>query len=293
MAMISILIPTKDYDCHKLVEELQRQGEALGLGYEIIVGEDGTSAQALQMNAAVDLLANCRRVIKEKNIGRANIRNALALEARYPNLLFIDSDAVVEKDDFLQTYCNALKKNDVVCGGLYHTDILHDKECSLRFKYEKEADKRRDAATRNLAPHDKFTTFNFAIRRELFTSIFFNEKIEQYGYEDTLFGKELERRSIAVKHIDNALLHNGIEKNSVYLAKVEQSLSTLKNIEKEIGKTPLLLCADKLHRFHMTGLFMLAWRAAQRMMRRNLTGERASLTIFKLYKLGYFLSLKR
>lgn len=291
--MLSILIPTKDYDCHELIEELHRQGEAMGKPFEILVGEDGTQPAALQLNITADILTNCRRVIREKNIGRANIRNTLAIEARYPNILFLDSDAVVEKEDFLQCYIKALENSEVVCGGLYHAKELPGRSYTLRFRYEKEADKRRGAATRNLAPYKDFSTFNFAIRRDLFLSIFFNEKIEHYGYEDTLFGKELERRGIAIAHIDNPLLHNGLESNTVYLAKVEQSLITLSTIEKEIGSTPLLQAVGKLKHYRMTGLFMIAWRTARRLMRRNLTGKNPSLTIFKLYKLGYFLSLKR
>ena len=208
--MLSILITTKDYDCRQLVHELHRQGEALALPFEILVGEDGTSAANLQKNITIEELQFCRRIIREKNVGRANMRNILGIEAQYPYLLFIDSDAVIEKPDFLACYIDAAKEYEVVCGGLYHADTLKDKECTLRYKYEKRADKRRDAVTRNQKPYDCFSTFNFLIRRELFLSIFFNSNITKYGYEDTLFGKELERRGSTIIHIENRLLHNGL-----------------------------------------------------------------------------------
>lgn len=290
--MLSILIPTKDYDCHLLVEELHRQGEALDCPFEIIVGEDGTSPDNLKLNMAAELLDNCRRVIRPVNIGRANIRNILAMEAIHRNILFIDSDAVVEKKDFLQCYIDALKDNEVVCGGLYHADKLPDKNHTLRFRYEKEADRHRDAATRNKKPYDKFTTFNFAIRRDIFTSIFFNANITKYGYEDTLFGKELERRSYRILHIDNKLLHSGLEHNALYLAKIEQSLMTLREIRSRIGSSPLLDAAAKLNRWHLTWLYMLLWRTARGFMKKNLTGSNPSLKILKAYKLGYYISLQ-
>lgn len=290
--MLSIIIPVKDYDCCQLIEELHRQGEALGYPFEIILGEDGTSADNLKKNVSAEFLGNCRRIIRAKSIGRANTRNTLALEARYKNLLFIDSDAVVEKTDFLQCYINALKENEVVCGGLYHVDKLPDKSCTLRYKYEKKADKHRDAATRNKAPYDKFTTFNFAIRRELFTSIFFNPSITRYGHEDTLFGKELERRGHKILHIDNSLLHNGLESNILYLSKVEQSLVTLKEVSTEIGSTPLLDTVARLRRWHLTSTFRIAWKITRGLMKKNLTGNRPSLMILNLYKLGYYISLK-
>lgn len=287
--MISVLIPVKDYCCKQLIEELHKQGEGLHIPYEILIGEDGTSPENLQLNIVAEILPSCRRIIRAENIGRANIRNLLALEAKYENLLFIDSDAIVEKGDFLATYIEALEKAEVVCGGLYHTSKLPGRKYTLRFKYEKKADKSRSAAVRCTAPYDKFATFNFAIRKELFTSIFFNTRITQYGYEDTLFGKELEKRNASVLHIDNQLLHNGLEDNVTYLSKIEQSIVTLISIKEEISSTPLLDCAAKLQRYHLAGLFLLFWKATQKWMKRNLVGGNPSLKILNIYKLGFFL----
>ena len=289
--MLSILIPVKDYDCHTLIEELHRQGEACGFPYEIIVGEDGTSQGNLGFNMVAEILPNCRRVIRKENIGRANIRNLLALEAVQPYIVFIDCDAVIEKGDFLASYATALKGHDVVCGGLYHAENIPDKHCELRFRYEKKADRRRDAVTRNRAPFAEFTTFNFAIKRELFLSIFFNSSISRYGYEDVLFGKELERRGASIVHIDNRLLHNGIESNDVFLAKVEQSLVTLASIRGLIGETPLLRAVNKLESFYLKGLFMFMWRLFSRAMRHNLLGSRPSLFLLNVYKLGYYMNI--
>ena len=293
MRMLSILIPTKDYDCHILVEELHRQGESLGLPYEIIIGEDGTAEENLRQNTMADSLTHCRRIIKKTNIGRAAIRNLLARESRYPNLIFIDCDAVVEKDDFLRSYAEALKKCDVVCGSLYHAKKQPDDECSLRYRYEKEADKQRDAVTRSKAPYDKFATFNFAIKKDIFTSILFNESITRYGYEDALFGKELKRRGIPIRHIDNKLLHSGLESNAVFLAKSEQALATLHSIEDRMGSTPLLAALRKLRALHLESIFMIYWNLRKESLRKNLLGRKPSLTKFKIYKLGYYISLQK
>lgn len=291
--MISVLIPAKDYCCKQLIEELHKQGEELQVPFEILIGEDGTSPENLQLNMSAEVLPFCRRIIRTENIGRANIRNLLALEARFENLLFIDCDAIVEKDNFLAAYITALNDAEVVCGGLYHTNKLPGKEYTLRFKYEKKADKSRSATIRSTAPYDKFTTFNFAIHKELFTSIFFNTEITQYGYEDTLLGKELEKRNANILHIDNPLLHNGIEDNATYLSKVEQSIKTLISIKEEIASTPLLDCAAKLQRYHLAGLFLFLWKATQKQMRRNLLGKNPSLKILNIYKLGFFLKHSR
>lgn len=291
--MLSVLIPVKNFDCSKLIKKLHKQGETLDCPYEIIVAEDGTDSSMLHMNAVADELTNCRRIVKDINIGRAAIRNLLASEARYKSLIFMDCDAVVEKKDFLKVYADALKKSKIVCGGLYHADELPDKECTLRYRYEKEADKTRDARTRNKAPYDRFTSFNFAIDKELFSSILFDTSITRYGYEDVLFGKELEKRGIEILHIENRLLHSGLEKNDVFLEKTELALATLSEIKDKIGDTPLLRTVDKLNRYHLVGLFMGYWKCNRKRLRKNLLGKSPSLLKFKIYKLGYYISLSR
>lgn len=286
--MLSILIPTKDYNCSRLVTSLHKQGEELDTPFEILIAEDGSSPKGIMLNKQLALLPNCRIIIIEKNMGRASVRNLLAKEAQYPNILFIDSDAIVEKDNFLKKYCEALSCNDVVCGGLYHAQEQPTNDCSLRYRYEKRADKRRSAAQRSLSPYDNFTTFNFAIRREVFLSTLFNEKITRYGYEDTLFGHNLRDKGIKIKHIDNALLHTGLESNSVYLGKIEESIRTLIEIRDEINETPLLRAAGKLEKAHCTRVVSGLWEITNKTLKKNLLGERPSLMILNIYKLGFF-----
>lgn len=291
--MLSVLIPVKNFDCSKLIKELHKQGETLGCPYEIIIAEDGTESDMLHLNSVADELRNSRRIVKKINIGRAAIRNLLATEAQYANLIFIDCDAVVEKADFLKTYATALAGHKVVCGGMYHSGSIPNKHCTLRYRYEKEADKARDARTRNKAPYDRFTSFNFAIDKELFSSILFDTSITRYGYEDVLFGKELEKRGVEILHIENRLLHSGLEKNDVFLEKTELALTTLSEIKDKIGDTPLLRTVDKLNRCHLVGLFMGYWKCNRKRLRKNLLGKSPSLLKFKIYKLGYYISLSR
>ena len=291
--MLSILIPVKNFNCSELIMALHKQGEALGFPYEILIAEDGTDKDKLHLNAVADKLENCRRIVKDINIGRALIRNLLASEAQHPGLVFIDCDAVVEKEDFLKTYADALKKSKVICGGLYHANTLPDRHCTLRYRYEKEADRRRDAQTRSKAPYDRFTSFNFAIDKQLFNSILFDTSITRYGYEDVLFGKELEKRDIEILHIENRLLHSGLEENAVFLSKTELSLETLAAIEERIGNTPLLATVNKLKSYRLTGLFMRYWKHNRERLKKNLLGTSPSLFKFKIYKLGYYISLSR
>ncbi len=286
--MLSILIPTKDYDCRLLVEALSRQGEMLNVPYEIVLGEDGSSREGVELNRPMAQLPKCRIVEYSENQGRARIRNLLAEEARYENILFIDSDAIVEKSDFLETYLHALQSNDIVCGGLYHSVTIPSPDCALRYKYEKRADKKRLASIRAKHPYNDFSTFNFAIKRNIFLSIRFDEGIKNYGYEDTLFGHQIKKRGYFVKHIDNPLLHAGLESNEIYIKKVERSLETLYAIRKEIDSTPLLSAYRRLQGLGLVALFAWMWRLAKRPLRENLMSETPSLFLFNIYKLGYY-----
>lgn len=290
--MLSILIPTKDYDCRSLAEALHKQGEELGIPFEIIIGEDGSSPEGRQKNATICRLSNCRILVSEQNIGRSKMRNMLADNARYTNIMFIDSDATVERPDILAKYTAALDKFPVVCGGLYHADKPNDDKCSLRYKYEKEADKHRSAKERALNPYDRFTTFSFAIRKELFLQIGFNEKITKYGHEDTLFGKELQKRNIPIEHIDAPLLHTGLECNEVYLKKVEESIITLIALETEIGDTPLLRFYRQIRKWHLEKPVSTLWIIINKALRRNLLGNTPSLNILKIYKICFLCRLK-
>lgn len=291
--MLSILIPTKDYNCRILVEALWRQGELLSVPYEILLGEDGSSFEGVELNRPMSQLPKCRIIEYKENQGRARIRNRLAEEARYENILFIDSDAIVEKNDFLEKYLQALQSNDIVCGGLYHPVIIPSPDCTLRYKYEKAADKKRPASVRAKRPYNDFSTFNFAIKRELFLSIRFDENIKEYGYEDTLFGHQIKARGYVIEHIDNPLLHTGLESNKLYLKKIEQSLETLHTIREEIDTTPLLSAYRRLRGLGLVAFAAWTWRQTKQFLRRNLMSETPSLFLFKLYKLGYYCNYVR
>ncbi len=286
--MLSILIPTKDYNCRVLVEELSRQCERLAVPCEILIGEDGSTSEGLEQNRSMSQLPCCRIIEYKVNLGRARVRNRLAEEAQYENLVFIDSDAIVEREDYLSVYLEALRDNDIVCGGLYHPVFIPSPDCTLRYKYEKDADRKRPASVRRKHPYNDFSTFNFAIKRALFLSIRFDENIKEYGYEDTLFGHKIKENGYSIMHIDNPLLHTGLESNKQYLSKIELSLKTLYNIREDIDTTPLLAAFRSVRCFRMLPFAAWVWRRTQNMLRSNLMGENPSLFLFKLYKLGYY-----
>lgn len=293
MKMLSILILTYDYTCYKLVEDLHEQAERLGVPYEIIVAEDGSRSQVnIIANHKMVELPHCKHHIRKENIGRAATRNELAEMAKYEWLLIIDSDAKVEKEDFLHTYLTHIGKAEVVVGGLYHQAENHDPKMSLRFKYEKAADLHRSAAERNVHPYRHLSCFNIMLHKPTFMQVRFDNDCKEYGYEDALFGVELERRNISILHIDNPLLHTGLDSNNGFLQKTETALRSLKSLDGKMGEGSHVVNAyNRLCKWKLTWAMRLFFRLFKEPMRRNLLSKNPSLWCFSVYKLGYYSTL--
>jgi glycosyltransferase involved in cell wall biosynthesis len=290
---LSILIPTHNYDCSRLVYDLETQ---LSEDDEIIVGNDCSTDKSIV--AKLNEIGNSgksRLYTPSENqhpLGRAAIRNALAREAKGEWLLFIDADAEVRSKTFIDDYLAAANNAPVICGGTGNLPECPSPECRLRYDYEVEAEKRLTVERRREFPYAQLTTFNFLIRRDIFLSIEFDEKIREYGYEDTCFGFELKERGIAIHHIDNKLIHLGIEPSTVYLAKIETALRSLAKLEPEQRRQIRLSAfAMKLERYCLLGIVRCVFRLTKTQLRANLLGKHPNQKLFTFYKLGYYADL--
>lgn len=288
--MISILIPTYDYTCYKLAYDLHQQAEALGVPYEIIVAEDGSkSPVTIIANHKIMDLTHCVHHIRKENIGLAATRNELASMAQYEWLIIIDSDAKVDNPTFLSTYLDAIGKAPVVCGGLHHQAVNYDPHRTLRFKYESQADQHRSASERNQHPYAHLSCFNIMLHKPTFMQILFDKDCKEYGYEDALFGVELQKRGIALLHIDNPLLHQGLDTNETFLRKSETALRTLRTLgDRMQSHSHVGRAYERLRSLHLLWLMRTFHRLFSPLMRRNLYGQHPSLTLFSIYKLGYY-----
>lgn len=292
---LSILIPTFNYPTFPLAQALSSQGELSGIDYEILVADDAsTNVEIRKDNHRIGTLPGCTYFELEKNVGRARIRNILADKAQGNLLLFIDCDALVVSPDFLKRYIGAASEAPVLCGGLRHPDTLPHPDVTLRYLYEKEADRHRAAKERSQHPYECFATFCFAIRRDIFLSIRFDENCQEYGYEDTLFGEELKRRSIPIFHFENPLIHIGLEDNATYLRKTETALRSLTNLQQRgiHFQSRLVSKYNQLRKYGVHRLLPLFFRLFSPLWRKNLLGKHPNLTVFAMYKLGYYSTIR-
>ena len=189
--------------------------------FDIIISEDGEDAAMRQFVEQYDWFCRYKHLTQTDDGWRKNrALNRAVLAANNGWLIFIDGDAAVGNNiHFINNYWKNKDSADIIVGGLIHPTTITDISCSLRFKYEQEADKHRSAKERSANPYDKFTAFNIMVKKNVFDKIKFDESCIEYGYEDVLWGLELKRMSISITHIDNPLIHTGLDTNEKFLYK--------------------------------------------------------------------------
>lgn len=232
---ISLLIPVFDYDIVALVHSMKSALGKVPEFCEILIGDDGSSPGYKKKYSLLEG-EGIRVISSEKNIGRAAIRNRLALEASGDFLLFIDADTMIPgtADAYISKYVPAMSSESVVCGGIIYPDSPPgDPDKLLRWKYGKWREQKK-ASERNKHPHAGFSTFNVLIEKSVFLKIRFNEELKQYGHEDTLLSYQLKKAGVGILHIDNGLVHEGLESNKDFLDKTKLSIENLSKLYNKV-----------------------------------------------------------
>jgi glycosyltransferase involved in cell wall biosynthesis len=292
--MISILIPTYNYDITQLVTDLHQQAVESTVDFEIIVMEDGSTLY-LEENNKVNKLEFCRHLILQKNTGRSAIRNKLADQAKYDHLLFIDCDAEVCSSDFINKYIASCRENCIVIGGTAYDPNETNPDYSLRLKYGR----KREARSVLERGKNNFATFNFLISKFIFNQVRFDENISGYGHEDMVFGHQLHQLGYEFIQIENPLIHKGLDDNKTFLKKTEDSTRNLFLLYKS-GRYPYLANESKLlktyirlNKLRLTGLFSLKFDLTENLLRLLLSGKSPSLLLYDAYKILFLCKTSR
>lgn len=290
-AVISVLIPVYNFDVRPLVESLARQCHELELPWEILCLDDGSTAEFRRLNRSLQALSGVRYEEMPQNAGRSAIRNRLAEMASFPYLLFMDCDSAVVRPDYMAQYAAHCRPGAVLCGGrVYAAEPPENTDFLLHWTVGKSREE-WPADRRAARPWHGFMTNNFLIPKEILLSIRFDERLREYGHEDTLFGMELELRQIPVLHLDNPLEHIGLEAAAVFLQKSELAVQNLRRL-RELGivvPTRLVNINAAVERAGMRRLVLFVLRLLEARFRRNLLSERPVLAYLDALKLGWML----
>ncbi len=292
--MISILIPTYNYNVVPLVKALDGQIHLSHVDYEIRVYDDGSSNPPAE-NETLQTFKNTFYVKLDKNIGRTSIRNLMAQEAKYDWLLFLDADVLPETIEFLEHYVNAIKNNDcdVISGGIIYDEVKPDQKKILRWHYGKE----REAKSVELRKKEPYFIFssNLVIKKQIFLEA--NTVLENYYGLDNAFSNQLKKMKAKMLHIDNPVIHFGLEENDEFIKKALKAVETTVILEDkgimDPNMRPLQKSYRKLKRLYLQNIFSLIISGFKKKMEHNFRSEKPNLFWFDLYRLDYYIQLKK
>jgi glycosyltransferase involved in cell wall biosynthesis len=283
--MISVLIASYNINVVNLIEELHLQLNKANVIFEIICLDDASNSEKNIENKKVNQLPFCSFEILKKNIGRSAIRNLLATRANYDWLLFLDADVLPTSPKFISNYLKEIKNNNyfVFLGGIKYRDLV-DKNL-LRWRFGKKSEE-VSVSIRNEDSYKYFFTANFLIEKDFFNGIKFNEEIVDYGYEDLLFSKQIEKKKVKIKHIENEVFHLGIDENKEFIKKTKKAIKNLnfliakKLIEKQDTKLSKLYF--KLKSFGVLSLLSLFSSFFEKVANKS-----SSVTFYNLFRITY------
>ncbi len=295
--MISICIPIYNRPCLELVSQILQQKEIFYSDIEIICIDDGSNQQTKKDNQQLHQLVTYIEL--PYNVGRSKIRNKFKEYVKNNWLLFLDCDAIITNSHFLLNYIQTIKsfKTLVICGGTHF--LPFNNASNLCYKYYKSATKKLLAKHRNVNSYAAFMTNNVVIHKSVFDKIQFNKNLTKYGHEDTLFGFELLLNKISVLHIDNQAVCLCDDSNTEFIAKTNEAIVNLIQIEKYvnlnkefINNVSLLNIYYKTKSFYGLFVFKALGTLFLNPLKRLLLKGFFNTQIFQLYKLLLLVKIK-
>jgi glycosyltransferase involved in cell wall biosynthesis len=292
--MLSILIPTYNYIVYPLVLELHKQSENLGIVYEILVQDDGSS-NFLNENQIINDLTNCSYIINDKNYGRTFTRGILANKASFEWILFLDADVIPVNSNFISSYITLLdSKNRVILGGYSYKKTKPDSGKEFRYKYGKKREEKK-AVERNLTPYQFVFSGNILIKKKIFLTTNYAGENSFYGM-DIFFAYQLFVKKVEVHHIDNPIYHLGLETNQIFFEKSLKAVESRKKFVIDCNQiekiSPLIKHYKTIKKYCLLPLIIVFFRILQPILKKLILNKNPSLICFDLYRLGYLCTLK-
>lgn len=291
--MLSICIPIYNFDVTSLVTNLSEQILKHSLPVDLVLIDDCSNKEYKAINKAV--CETFQYIELTENIGRSKIRN-LFLEYTSSNyLLFLDCDSLIVSDQFIQNYLDAIasKASKVICGGRVYNNLAPSKNQRLSWKYGIKVES-KSFEERVKKPYTSFMTNNFLVSSKVLKQIPFDERLANYGHEDTLFGYYLKKAKIEISHINNPVLNGYIEENSIYIQKTELAiqnlvliLNTIENKESFINEVNLLSFHQKIKSKKLLDTVLFLSPIINKIFIFLLQLGWVNLMLFNYYKLSY------
>ena len=237
---LSVLTPFYRDDPRPLLAALDREVIAAQGQVELVLLDDagGDVARSRAVMQAASALSLPTRLIQlAANAGRARGRNRLVEHSRGRHMLFLDSDMLPDRPDFLAVYLALITAEDpaVVVGGFSLDQAEAGPEHALHHALALRGECVPASVRARMAEKYVWTS-NLLVRRDVFEAERFDEAFQGWGWEDTEWGVRVAAR-FGVRHIDNQATHLGLDTAAALAAKYEQSPANFARILKRHPQT--------------------------------------------------------
>ena len=293
---LSVCIPVYNQDVTGLVHSLLEQIKSSAHGHlvNIIIIDDHSEESFYSLNRVLSKEVTYKYL--DKNIGRSKIRNKFLKYSESDYLLFIDCDSSIIDDKFILSYLNYLEseKPNVIVGSSVYSNQAPALSRRLRWKYGSQRES-QSYQERKSNSRTSFKTNNFVISKTCFEKISFNEDLQGYGHEDTLFGYELKKKDIQIHHLDNPVLNGQLDTNEEFIKKTEEGLGNLLNVWKIVNYDNDLIKTIRILSYFIKyknsvwfrSLFWVLKKPTRFILRIGFS----NLHLFDFYKLGFLIEL--
>lgn len=288
--MLSILIPTYNYDVTTLVQDLHRLLTNLNIDFEIKIFDDGSKSDIKKKNLELNQLDKVQFKELPENVGLSENRNLLIKSSKFDYLILLDDDSLLKDDLYIKRYLQAFENNpDIVYGGLTHPKKIKPAQ-KLRWKYGR-CKEEIPTDVRTKKPYKYMRSNNTAFHKRVFNLLSFDNSLTKYGHEYTLFAYQTYLQNLNVLHINNPVLHGDIDLNDVFINKTEKGIENLlslynsKKIDAHFVK--ILTYFKKLEKLKLKFLIAKLFIFTRRLIRIQLNSSYPSLFLFNFYKLSY------
>lgn len=272
--MLSILIPVYNYNVVPLVKKLHQQALLLNVFFEIIICDDASTET--YNNKELIKLNYVRLLFNKQNLNIAKTRNRLLSAANFQWIIFVDADVIPTTDFFLATYWNKRNKGVFFSGGFTYPQNNNNNN-SLRLLYGKRIEQHKHLRT----------CCNIFFNREIIHTLF-DETIVNYGFEDTLFYLEVEKKH-KITYVNNKVYHYSTDRNSDFLAKTKKACQTLAQLiednKLQINDVQLSKKYNRIVAFRLPFILSFLKFFFYGRLQKNLTGNNPKLFYFKWFKL--------
>ncbi len=290
--MLSILIPTYNFNTFPLVKEIHFQVSELNIVFEVLVYDDASNNTFDSVNESITSLSRCQFKKLKTNIGRSAIRNLLAKNAHYESLLFIDAGTIPKNKNFITQYIKLIDKT-VATGGMTHQIKPPGKPYKLRWLYTKY---REQSFFQDQQENRLFHSSNFLVQQQVFKKFPFDETLKGYGYEDVLFCDRLMKNDINIHFFNNPVIHLADDTATEFIIKTENSLENLRALNEnnilDKNTSKISRAYLKLVSYKLLTVTIWGFKLFKPLLLLNLKSSYPSLKLFDIYRLGYFCSIK-